>query len=237
MKQTLEGIVLQKINYSESSLIVKLLTENEGVVSAIFQGGKSQKKGGNILSPLAIIQAEFYRRKDSELAKITQVDSSVVYKEIPFDPYKSSVVFFMNEVIHQAVHEKEDTRELYIFLKQILQILDLSDNTRNFPIKFLFELTRYLGFFPEMTENPNYFDLQEGAFTKYQPNHPFFLDEQKTLALITLSKTKFDGISEVKIDLTTRRALINDLLSYYRIIFDHFEEVQSLAVLEATLHD
>lgn len=237
MKNTIDGIVLQKIDYSETSVILKLLTEKEGVMSFLFQGAKSKKKKGNLIAPLAIVSVEYYKRQDSDLAKISSLEPAVVYKDIPFNPYKSSIVFFMNEVLNQTLLEKEDTADIYLFMNQVLQILDLSDQTANFPPKFLFELTRYLGFLPKMDERPEFFDLQEGSFTPNQPNHPFYLDKEKSAVLLGLSGTKFDRIHELKIDLETRRQLVHDLLSYYRIIFDNFEEIQSLSVLEATFHD
>lgn len=236
MKNTLEGIVLQKIDYSESSVIVKLLTES-GIQSFIFQGAKRKNKSGNLISPMAILHAEYYLRKDSDLGKITAVESAVIYRNIPFDPYKSSILFFMNEVLLNVLRERDESPELFIFLKSILQILDESEATGNFPIKFLYELTRYLGFYPTISPSPKYFDFQEGSFLPYLPNHPFYLDEQKSALLLSLSGTKFDTLSEPKIDLETRRQLVYDLLSYYKVIFENFKEIQSLAVLESTFHD
>ncbi|MCG8575533.1 MAG: DNA repair protein RecO [Flavobacteriales bacterium] len=236
-KQTLEGIVLQKIDYSESSLIIKLLCQEEGVKSFIFQGAKRKNKKGNLIQPLAILSVEYYQRKDSDLAKISALESSVVFRNIPYDPYKSSILFFMNEVLSKTIKEQEDNSALFLFLKSILQILDESNEIANFPIKFLYELTKYLGFYPEVSDNPKYFDLQEGSFVKYLPNHPFYLNEEKSALLLQLSGTKFDGINGPKIELQQRRQLIYDLLNYYKIIFDNFKDVQSLAILEATLHD
>ena len=63
-KGTLEGIVLSKVDYSETSIILKLLTEKEGVKSFIFQGAKRKNKKGNIISPLAILSVEYYQRND-----------------------------------------------------------------------------------------------------------------------------------------------------------------------------
>lgn len=237
MKFTLDGIVLQKVNYSESSVIVKLLTESEGVKSFIFQGAKKKNKKGNLISPMAIVAVEYYQRNDSDLAKISAIDSAIIYRTAAFDPYKSGILFFMNEMLISTVLEKEATKDLYLFLKNILQILDLNDHIANFPIKFLYELTRYLGFYPEITDDPKYFDLQEGSFAKYSPNHPFYLSKEKSAILLELARTKFDSIHLIKIHPEIRRQLIHDLIAYYRIIFDGFRDIQSLPILEATLHD
>ena len=236
MKLTQEGIVLQKIDYSETSVIVKLLTKS-GVQSYIFQGAKRKKKNGNLISPLAILNLEVYQRADSDMGKISSIEPAIIYRNIPFDPYKSSIVFFMNEVLMKVLKERDESPDLYVFLKSILQILDESDSNANFPIKFLFELTRYLGFYPKLSESPKYFDFQECSFVQYLPNHPFYLDEEKSALLLAVSGTNFDSLNEPKIALEARRQLVYDLISYYKVIFENFKDLQSLAVLESTFHD
>jgi DNA repair protein RecO (recombination protein O) len=235
MTGVVEGIVLQKTDYSESSLIIKFLT-SEGVQSFIFQGAKRKGKKGNLISPLAILSIEYYKRNDSALGKISKIEPSIIFKEIPFDPFKSSIVFFMNEVLNKTLKEKDADHDLYTFLRSILEILDLSNTTANFPIKFLYQLTKYLGFYPQVDENGIYLDLQEGRYVKYQPNHPFYLSKEKSDLLLEFSGMNFDGRNDPNVTLKDRRELVYDLLNYYKVIFDNFEEIQSVSVLEATFH-
>jgi len=235
MTGVVEGIVLQKTDYSESSLIIKFLTA-EGVQSFIFQGAKRKGKKGNLISPLAILSIEYYKRNDSALGKISKIEPSIIFKEIPFDPFKSSIVFFMNEVLNKTLKEKDADHDLYTFLRSILEILDLSNTTANFPIKFLYQLTKYLGFYPQVDENGIYLDLQEGRYVKYQPNHPFYLSKEKSDLLLEFSGMNFDGRNDPNVTLKDRRELVYDLLNYYKVIFDNFEEIQSVSVLEATFH-
>ena len=235
-----EGIVLQKIDYSESSLIVKVLTQDSGIQSFIFQGAKRKNKKGNLISPMAVLSIDYSLRKDSELAKIRAVEPALVYKQIPFDPYRSGILFFMNEILLKVIREKNADDELYLFIRSMLEVLDLSDEIVNFPIKFLFFLTKQLGFYPEMEKNlanrknELYLDLQEGKFTPYLPNHPYHIQQEQTTILLALSESKFDDQKDPKIPLKNRRKLVQDLLKYYQIIFDNFGEVKSLAVLEST---
>ncbi len=231
------GIVLRKTDYSETSIVLKVLTPDEGVKSFIFQGAKRKKKKGNIISPLGLISIEYYQRNDSDLAKISAIEPLMIFKTIPFDHYKSSIVFFMNEVLNNTIKENENNQALYDFLVNILEILDLSDSIANFPIKFLYRLTKYLGFYPNEVENAVYLDLQECSYTKYEPNHSAFLSKRNSLLLLQFSGMNFDGISDPEIGLNTRRELVYDLLKYYHVIFENFKPIQSLEVLEATFHD
>jgi len=142
----------------------------------------------------------------------------------------------MNEVLNNTLSEKEAEEELFLFLKNILEVLDLSDHIANFPIKFLYRLTKYLGFYPNEIENPVYLDLRECSYTKYEPNHNAFLSRKNSAILLALSGMNFDGNNDPDIDLHTRRELVYDLLKYYNVIFENFKPIQSLPVLEATFH-
>mgnify|MGYP006077909175 FL=1 len=232
-----KGIVLRKVDYSETSIILSVLSPNDGVKSFIYQGAKRKKKKGNLITSLAQISIEYYQRNDSDLAKISNVEPTIIYKSIPFDPYKSSIVFFMNEVLNNTLRDNEKNSELYGFLENILQVLDLSDHVANYPIKFLYRLTQYLGFYPHEVESPVYLDLRECSYTKYEPNHGAYLSKRNSLLLLQFSGMKFDGDNDPDIDLKTRRELVYDLLKYYHVVFENFKPIQSLAVLEATFHD
>lgn len=231
-----QAIVIRKTNYSETSLILQVLTPTEGLKSFIFQGAKRKNKKGNIISPLAQIEIEYYQRNDSDLAKISAIESSLIYKTIPFDPYKASVVFFINELLQHTLRDNEKHEGLFPFLANILEVLDLSDTIANFPIKFLYRYTKYLGFYPNEVPEARYLDLRECAYTKYQPNHGAYLSEYKSKLLLAFSACNFDGLNDPKIDLHTRRELIYDLLKYYDEVIDNLKPIQSLSVLEATFH-
>jgi DNA repair protein RecO (recombination protein O) len=231
------GIVLQKINYSETSLIIKMLTPSNGVQSFIFPGAKRKKKHGNLVQSLAILSVEYYQRSDSDLPKITAIEPAIVAQTLWYDPYKSSILFFMNEVLLNTLRDNERNDELYHFLENILQVLDHTDHIANFPAKFLYRLTRYLGFAPEENEDSIYLDLQECRFTKYRPNHLDYLDQETTGYIKALGPLSFDGENDPKIPLQKRRQLVYDLLKYYHVVIDQFKPIQSLAVLEATFHE
>lgn len=234
---TVEGIVIQKTDYSDTSIIVKLLTEKDGVKSFIFPGGKSKKKGGNLIMPLALLSITFTQKPNHDLGNIKEISPVLVLKDIPFNPVKSGILFFMNEVILQTVKEQEDNERLYQFLKSSIEILDLTVNYKNFAVLFLIQLTNYLGVYPKINENPLYFDLRESTFISFKPSHPAFVSAETSKVILDLMQTKLDGSNAPQINLQQRRSALHEMLNYYRIIFDQFKELHSLAVLETTFHD
>ena len=64
MKQAEKGIVLSRTSYSESSLILKIITEHSGLQSFIFQGAKKKRVP---FFPLQLIEFEAYKRADSQI--------------------------------------------------------------------------------------------------------------------------------------------------------------------------
>lgn len=232
-----EGIVLQKTNYSETSLIVKIFTLEKGVQSFIFPGAKRKNKKGNLISSLSIIQFQYFQRNESNLAKISNVEAEVVFKAIPFDPIKSSITFFINEVILKCIKEEQHNPELYYFLKSSISILDLLENDAYFPIQFLLTFTKYLGFYPKVEKDGVFFDLLEGKISKYEPAHPNYLDKNQTKLILAILGTKFDEKIVLSLNAEKRRLLTYDILKYYQIIFDNFSTIKSLPILELTFHD
>ena len=232
-----EGIVLHKVNYSETSLIIKVFTLKNGLQSFIYQGAKRKNKKGNLISPLAIIQINYFQRLDSELAKISDIQSEINYKTIPFNPVKSGIVFFINEIIYNTVKEEQYNPDLYHYLKNSLCILDLIENPANFAIQFLIDFTKQLGFYPSLEPEAKFFDLLEGKFSKYSPNHPNYLEGENVMLLIQLMQRKFDDETPLKLTASKRRQLTNDMIGYYKVIFDNFRPIKSLPILEMTFHD
>ncbi len=229
-----EGIVLKKINYSETSLILQMLTADSGLQSFIFQGAKRKHKKGQIIGPLSVLDITYFKRKDSDLAKISQVDLNIIFKSIPTNPIKQSLIFFINEVLVNSIQEEEYNPQLYQFLKQTVQIIDHKEELGNFAVKFLMALLIHLGYYPDVQENGTFFDFMDGKITKNEPNHPYYLGPVSTKFLITLMSTPLKENGE-KIPQMIKKDILNGLLDYYKIKIDGFKPLKSLDVLETVL--
>ena len=118
MKSTDQAILLNRISYSETSLILTFYTLANGIQKFIFQGGK---KKAHQLFPLAISEITFYKRPDSDLGKLTVVESSRILNEVLFNPLKSSVAFFIAEVLQKCLKTEEAEDHLFLFLEEKIQ--------------------------------------------------------------------------------------------------------------------
>lgn len=235
MKSKGHGILLQKINYSETSLILKLYTVEKGIQSYLFQGGK--KKKGNILLPLSVVEYEYYQRQDSDLGKLTLIDPTFVFQEIPFDPVKSSMAFFIAEVLFKTLKSTDKEQELFSFLAGEIAFLDSTENYTNYLIWFSLELTKHLGFYPQQAAgDAKYFDLEEGEFLNYAPSGHIYVKDDSITLLNQLLNFEKDEFLIQKFSSEYRKAILQHLMSYYKYHIEGFKELKSLEIIEQVFY-
>jgi DNA repair protein RecO (recombination protein O) len=61
-------------------------------------------------------------------------------------------VFFLSEVLSNSIQEEEQNKTLYSYLETAFTWLDVHDKIANFHLLFLLNLTGFLGFYPDMSE-------------------------------------------------------------------------------------
>ena len=90
------AIVLNKINYSESSLILKIYTEQQGLLSFIVKGirGKKGKLRLAQFQSLNLLEIDYKRYGKSELRYITDLKITVPFCDLLFDPIKELLLYF-----------------------------------------------------------------------------------------------------------------------------------------------
>ena len=230
-----EGIVIHKTNYSETSLVLKVLTANKGIKSFIFKGAKRKHKNGQLVSPLSILNITYYQRNDSDLAKISAVELQVIYKNIPFNPIKAAVVFFLNEIILKTIKEEEKNSQLYEFIKSAIQVLDVIKSESHFPLLFLSKLLQHLGYSPLINKQATYFDYLNGKFSNNEPNHPNYMHGKNVQYLNQIFKSNLTT-ETLNIPAKNRQQILVGLLDYYKAVLGDFKTLKSLDVLEAILH-
>jgi DNA repair protein RecO (recombination protein O) len=175
MKAVEQGILIHRAPYSETSLLVTVLTKTQGMVTYLFQGGK--KKHGNVLYPMAHIEFTYYKRTDSSLGKISQLNLATVSKTIPFDPVKSGIAFFIAELVQQTIRSGHAENQLFQVLLNEITWLDASDELTNYPLWFLGVFSGESGTVPAIeAQRPTVLDLLGGKLTTVRPLHVQYLE-------------------------------------------------------------
>lgn len=230
------GIVFQKINYSESGIIVKIYTEEFGVSSFMVRGVKSKR--GTMKSayfqPLTILDLVITHKERKNLHNIKEAKVSYAYRDIFSDPVKQSILFFLNEILLKTIKEESPDKLLFEWLLHALTWLDLTDKSVvNYHLVFLFQLSRFLGFYPKISgAESSYFDLQEGTFRETRPEHAGYISGPHVEQLTQLRNTTFEDSPEVRISNEDRRKILHTLVTYYQMHLPNIHEIKSLEVLE-----
>ena len=228
------GIVLHSIKYSETSVIVKILTERLGLVSYMVNGVRTSKSAAKaaLLRPLSLLDLDVSHRENKGLQRIKEVKRSYSYQSIPFDTIKSCVALFLLEVIAKSLKEHDVHEELFKYVYDGFISLDTMVVMNNdFHLQFLLQYAAFLGFGPAggYSVDTPFFDMQEGTFIAQQDSGSTILDriqsEQISHLIHATSAT-------VKLNRQSRQLLLRCLLKYYQLHLDGFGNLRSPEVLE-----
>jgi len=234
-----KAIVISSLKYGDNHLIVKCFTEQEGAKSYLLRGILSSKKKqlkAAYFQPLTQLNIVANHKNNQTLHTIKEVEIHNHYSSLFVDIYKQSIVMFLSEVLNYSIQEEEENKALFNFLSTSFIWLDTHRSISNFHLVFLLNLTKYLGFYPELNNSDyNYFDLSEGNYTNQLPNFNFIkgsdLDEFNKLLGIN-----FDAMDTVKFNSKSRQQVLFILIQYYELHLNGFRKPKSLEVLKALFH-
>ena len=203
-----------------------------------FAGTQNSKgKPKTSLHPLSILEIETSRGKGS-LARIKEMTNQAPFLNIIEDFRKTSILMFLNEVLMRCLADYQEDRDLFDFIERTCLELNAKDGeVNNFHLKFLFQLSSNLGFYPNgqySTEEP-YFDLIEGVFSSSTPLHSNFISGEQTPLFSRFLENQEGDEEEIPLSNKERRDLLDQLLLYYRIHIENFNELKSREVLETVL--
>lgn len=234
------GIVFQKFKYAESAMIVKIYTEEFGMLSFMIRGIRSKKSTIKIayFQPLTILDLVVNHRDGKELHNIREIKVLHIYQDLVTDPVKHSILFFLHEMLIKTLREETPNKQLFDWLFHSLTWLDLTEKSViNYHLVFLFQLSRFLGFYPKFSTlgQMNFFDLQEGLFQRNQPGHPNFISGEIVKLMAAIGKSTFEDSSQIKLGNANRRKMVDVLVQYYQLHMPNIHEINSLDVLQSIM--
>ncbi len=228
-----KAIVISSLKYQEKSLIVKCFTQSDGLKSYFVQSAFSSKKNNQKIAyfqPLTILEIEASHKNKGTLEHFKEIKLATAYQTINIDIVKSTIVIFLSEVLHHSIQEEEKNEHLFTFLETALLWLDTHEETANIHLILLLEITKFLGFYPDNSENDlKFFEMTEGVFSMFQGVS--CLSEHETHLFKKLMNLKFDSEQKVFAGIE-RQILLKILLDYYSIHLDGFKKPKSLDVLK-----
>ena len=233
------AIVLKAIRYGDNSLIVKLLTEQNGLQSFMVKGAfnKNAKIRAALFQPLTLLEIVATESR-GELGYLKEAGIEYAYQDIPINITKNAIVLFLCEMLSKTIQDSETDLDLFAFVHDSLTHLDeMTGSCADFPLKFAVKLTDFLGFWPNYS---NYrqgfiFDLEEGCFRHDGSNSTYVIDPKQSEMLYNLcNHDVFDDFC-LKITTPERRQLLEAVISYYKLHVSGFNEMKSTDILKTLL--
>lgn len=234
MLQKTNAIVLSKIKYGERDLIVTCFTKQRGLSSYLLRGilksGKGKLKAAYFQPLSQLLLDEQYNPKSS-LHTIKEVKVEFPYTTLHTNVIKSTITLFLSETLHAGLKQEDNHEALYEYITTSLQWLDHETQCANFHLLFLLKLTRYLGFYPEVSNaNKPYFNLSDGKF-EVTGTSPYSVEGETVEMLVKLLESDFESISNLKFNASQRQGFLNTLMLYYELHLPGFKKPKSLDIL------
>lgn len=227
-----KAIVFNSIRYQEKSLIVKCFTEQSGLKTYFIRNAFSKAKNAQnrvYFQPLTLLEIEADHKNKSSLEYIKSVSLGHPYHSLNIDYIKNVMAIFLAEFLSNAVKEEESNKPLYSFIETAFLWFDNHEGTANFHLYFILELTKYLGFhFDDSDQTSFYFNTREGVFVNQF--NPDCFNEDETLLLRKLIRFNLSD-NEKYFSANERRILLRLLITYYQKHIANFKEPNSLNVL------
>ena len=143
MIRKVTGIIVSTVDYKESSKIINILTEEEGLIGALAKGCKQLKSKIRVGSNVLILGEFYLKQYGKSLPLVTEVDIITPFSHIRTNLLGQSYALLLLELSSQIVrHEKNN--KIYSLLisglKKIEEGYDAEVITDILELKFLHEL-------------------------------------------------------------------------------------------------
>ena len=228
-----KAIVISSLKYQEKSLIVKCFTLSDGLKSYFVRDAFSSRKANQKIAyfqPLSILEIEAIHKNKGTLENFKEIKIASPFQSIHSDIYKSTIVMFVSEILHHSIHEEEKNEALFTFLETALHWLDTHEDIADFHLILLLEMTRFLGFYPDIANiDFPFFEMTEGVFTPFHAISS--LTEHESNLFKKLINLKFEN-SQKTFHIIERQIVLKILVDYYSFHLDGFKRPKSLEVLK-----
>jgi len=233
MNLSTKAVILAVLKYNDNDAIVKSYTEQTGFTSFFVRNLYRKKRQNKILAllqPNALLQLEISYKNKGQLERIKEAELLHHYTSIHLDFDKLNISTFIREILLESLKNEQADVNLFQFIFSIFLSLDTQTISPDFHLYFMLELTKYLGFYPDISSEGDFFDLQNGYFTQQLPLGLHFKKEESLLfkkLLGMIFATKNTG----KITPNERKKLIDMLLLYYQAHIEQFKKPKSIKIL------
>lgn len=241
MIERLHAIVLKVVKHNDRTQFVDVLTREHGRMSfAIPEGSAraSHRSSRTMWRPLSMLEFDADVKGGSRLPRPRDTRVYIPYGDLPYNPLKTMVAMFVDELLAGSVWGEQPDEPLYDFVEQSLLLLDnLQRGVANFHIAFAVLLLKLLGIVPDAERSPwqQCYDLRAAEFTDMLPPHDNRLLADEALALQALLRINYRNMHLFRLSRTQRQRVLEVINDYYMLHVPDFRRMKSIAVFADAL--
>lgn len=150
--QTTRGIVLKSVDYSETSLIVRIFTEDYGKLTVMSRGARKSKHGiGGLLKPPNQLSITYRHRDNRDIQTLMACEYDARHPGIVQELSRSAAAMLAVEMLDRSVHDYDPHSILFRLIASFLeQLSDLDSEPARLIHFYQLHLSRQLGFAPHL---------------------------------------------------------------------------------------
>ena len=123
-----EAVVLSKMDYSDTSIIATLFTEDYGRLNVIVKGARSPKsKYGRIVDPINHLLVVLYKKESREIQLLSSADIIDFFPSVKEDLNKLKYAYSTIELIKNLLAEHEINKKIFKGCVKILSRLNTGE--------------------------------------------------------------------------------------------------------------
>jgi DNA repair protein RecO (recombination protein O) len=160
------AFILHRYPYKETSLLLKVFTREQGLISLIIKGAKKQRSDAySMLQCFQPLSLDYTLK--GELGSLKQVERKGEAPALQNEALYSA--FYLNELLLFLLHPHDPAPKIFDLYAQTLTQLEthLELSLRIFELNFL----NYLGFLPELHRDETGAQVQDAAAYWLTPGH------------------------------------------------------------------
>lgn len=243
----IEGIVLNELQYKESSKILNIYTKELGKINVMAKGAY-RSKSKLIASTQAFSYCNYEFRSSRTFYYL--LDGRVIksFYNIREKIERTMIGFYILEIFNKSIPEEEPNETLFLFLVKALDTLsNLDENFLEFLIAFELKFISFIGYRPNIKECVSCgkkniknlrFSIESGGILCedciekdiYSKN----ISEEFQNILIKLMYAPFDNIKNISFE-KKDLIVLQDIVEKYVLYYVEREEFNSLNMLKSIL--
>ncbi|MDX1617136.1 MAG: DNA repair protein RecO [Balneolaceae bacterium] len=244
------AIVFRSVDYSESSKIVTLFTEEHGKIAVMVHGAKKPKsKFGGVIEVGNLLDVVYYYKPSRSVQTLSEASFLHKPSNIRTDFQKMATLTSAIELTNQLLHEEEVNKPIFEAFRNFIVWLDETDAPpRNIFPYLQIRLAELAGHGLQLMidgdtgnaagEGSYYLNIEPGLIAADSDTSYSYRMTQNQFNYVRLAlQARSSKLLDIRFDTGELKQLIDHLDRYFKFHIEGFKDRKSDAIFEQMLQD